>query len=193
MNAASHRDVERTYYIVPVVVYDHRARALDIPMQTGAPAMGVDLRMDYRNKVDAHSPLGETASGFVKSWLTGGSEVERYTVSGFDAQPPVTAVYSPNDIAEFGPDSITSNMGADGGGQQTAEVRVAVHAADPRNANIVRELSYPLTLKYVQGRWQVSAINKVPRLLLRHTDATTSSESQTPPPTSPDIPNPVRS
>ena len=193
VNAASHSDVERTYYTVAVSVYNHRARALDIPMQTGKPEMGVDLRMDYRNKVDADSALGEAASGFVRSWLTGGSDVERYTASGFDAQPPIPALYSPKDIGEFSLDSITSNVGANGGGKQKAEVRVAVHAVDPKSAYLVREFSYALTLHYVQGRWQVSGINKVPRILVHHTDATPSSESQTPEPSSPELPEPVRS
>lgn len=187
VNAELTLEPVRTYYYVPVAVFGQVARAIDVPRQDGPPRIGVDVKMDYRNRVDPDSPLGQKASGFVTAYLTGG-DLTLYTAREFTGKPIIPALYRVDGIGKFEDKDITSNVSANGAKATTAEVRVQVHARDSNNANLVREYAYYLALRLVENRWQVTSLNKVPRLQLSTSDpnasttAPTTTTSSTPPP-----------
>lgn len=170
---------ERTFYRVPITVLDGAPRATALPMQVAGPGVGVDFRLGYRNTVTPDSPLGTTVTGFVRSYLTGGADFARYVTADSTDKPIQPAPYAKVDTL-----TIEANVGGDGSGADTAEVYITV-AARTKNYTLT-QLAYPLTVRSVEGQWQVTSIAAVP-LLQTRPDApkqgdTTTSTSTTPPP-----------
>jgi hypothetical protein len=129
----------RTYYRVPISVY------------SGAPRLG------YRNTVSLESPLAQTAVGFVTAYLTGGADFTRYVTADSRETPILPAPYMRVEVMSVG-----ANVGSDGNSATQAEVYVKVTA---RTKNYTRtSLAYPLSMRTVEGRWQVVSINATPLL-----------------------------
>ena len=80
--------------------------------------------------------------------------------------------------------SIDANVSGNGSGADTAEVYITV-AARTKNYTLT-QLAYPLTLRSVEGQWQVVSIASTPLLQTRpdtpQDDNATTSTSTTPPP-----------
>lgn len=179
VNGATAAAPQRTYYRVPITVLDGAPRATALPMQVAGPGIGVDFRLGYRNTVSLDSPLGIAAVGFVRSYLTGGADFSRYVTSGSSDKPIQPAPYAKVDTL-----TIQANVGDDGKTAPTAEVYITV-AARTRNYTLT-QLAYPLTLRSVEGQWQVVSIAAVPLLQTRPEDprqgSATTTTSTTPPP-----------
>ena len=171
---------QRTFYWVPVSVYNGAPRAAGLPMQVAAPGIGVDLRLGYRNTVSLESPLAQTAAGFVTAYLTGGADFTRYVTADSHETPILPAPYMRVEVT-----SVDANVGSDGSGATQAEVYVKV-AARTKNYTLT-SLAYPLSMRTVEGRWQVVSINATP-LLQSHPQAvnedspSTTQTTSAPPP-----------
>ena len=148
---------QRTFYRVPVSVYNGAPRAAGLPMQVAAPGVGVDLRLGYRNTVSLESPLAQTAAGFVTSYLTGGADFTRYVTADSRETPILPPPYMRVEVTSVG-----ANVGSDGSSATQAEVYVKV-VARTKNYTLT-SLAYPLSMRTVEGRWQVVAINATPLL-----------------------------
>lgn len=170
---------QRTYYRVPITVLDGAPRATALPMQVAGPGIGVDFRLAYRNTVSIDSPLGLAAAGFVRSYLTGGADFTRYVTSDSTDKPIQPAPYAKVDVV-----TIEANVSDDGKTANAAEVYITV-AARTKNYTLT-QLAYPLTLRSVEGQWQVVSIAAVPLLQTRpedpRQDSATTPTSTTPPP-----------
>lgn len=170
---------QRTFYRVPITVLDSAPRATALPMQVAGPGVGVDFRLGYRHTVALDSPLGTTVTGFVRSYLTGGADFPRYVTAESTEKPIQPAPYAKVDTL-----TIAANVGGDGAGADTAEVYITV-AARTKNYTLT-QLAYPLTVRSVEGQWQVISIAAVPLLQTRpdtpREDNATTSTSTTPPP-----------
>lgn len=179
INGATAATPQRTYYRVPITVLDGAPRATALPMQVAGPGIGVDFRLGYRDTVSLDSPLGIAAVGFVRSYLTGGADFSRYVTSDSSDKPIQPAPYAKVDTL-----TIQANVGDDGKTAATAEVYITV-AARTRNYTLT-QLAYPLTLRSVEGQWQVVSIAAVPLLQTRPEDprqgSATTTTSTTPPP-----------
>jgi hypothetical protein len=173
---------QRTFYRVPITVLDGAPRATALPMQVAGPGLGVDFRLGYRHTVSSDSALGTTAAGFVRSYLTGGADFARYVTANSSEKPIHPAPYAKVDTLK-----IDANVGADGSAATTAEVYVTVAARTKNYA--MTQLGYPLTLRSIEGRWQVVSIAATPQLQLQpdapneKTTPTTTSSTPPPPPT----------
>jgi len=170
----------RVCYQVAVTVLDASPRLVDIPNVVECPNVGVDVRLAYRNDVDQKSQLWGAASGFVSSYLTGGAEYTRYVTSDCIAKPVAPAPY-----ASIALQNIRSDVDATASPAGTAHVRVTFLARTKSNSATL--LSSPLTLRAVEGRWQVESVDATPEINLRPEDprgnsTTTSTTSTTPPP-----------
>lgn len=182
INGATAATPQRTFYRVPITVLDGEPRATALPMQVAGPGIGVDFRLGYRNTVSLDSPLGIAAVGFVRSYLTGGADFSRYVTSDSSDKPIQPAPYAKVDTL-----TIQADVSDDGKTAATAQVYITV-AARTRNYTLT-QLAYPLTLRSVEGQWQVVSIAAVPLLQTRPDDprqgnaTTTTSTTPPPPPT----------
>jgi len=146
---------QRTFYRVPISVIGDSPRAGGLPSQVAAPSVGVDLKFGYRNTVDLNSAMGQTASGFVTSYLTGGTDFARYVTADSVERPIDPAPYMKVDVVK-----IEANVPKDGTAATAAEAYVTV-AARTKNYTLTM-LAYPLSMRTVEGRWQITAIPAVP-------------------------------
>ncbi|MFN6548388.1 conjugal transfer protein [Mycolicibacterium nivoides] len=179
VNGATVATPQRTFYRVPITVLDGAPRASALPMQVAAPNVGIDFRLGYRNDVTWDSPLGKTAAGFVRSYLTGGADFALYVTTDCTEKPIQPAPYAKVDILK-----IEANVAGDGSNADAAEVYVTV-AARTKNYTLT-QLAYPLTLRSVEGQWRVSELPKIPLMQTRvnspREDNSTTTTSTTPPP-----------
>ncbi|MDQ1250879.1 MAG: hypothetical protein QG597_5259 [Actinomycetota bacterium] len=157
VNGNTSATAQRTFYRVPISVFNGAPRAAGLPMQVAAPAVGVDLRLGYRNSVSLESPLAQTAAGFVTAYLTGGTDFTRYVTADSRETPILPAPYMRVEVVSMG-----ANVGSDGANATEAEVYVKA-VARTKNYTLT-SLAYPLSMRTVEGRWQVVSINAVPLL-----------------------------
>ena len=138
-------------------MFNGAPRAAGAATCIGSPAVGVDLRLGYRNSVSLESPLAQTAAGFVTAYLTGGTDFTRYVTADSRETPILPAPYMRVEVVSMG-----ANVGSDGANATEAEVYVKA-VARTKNYTLT-SLAYPLSMRTVEGRWQVVSINAVPLL-----------------------------
>jgi hypothetical protein len=175
---------QRTYYSTWVVVYNHTPRAFGRPSPTGSPGLGIDARPAYRYDVAVDSALGRTVAGFINAYLTGGNDFARFVTKDITDKPVKPAPF--HDITV---QSIRGTVDQNGAGASAAEVYVTYAART--TDNLVTQFDTPLTLRTVEGTWQVSAITTTPDLELM-TNGANATPSTTPTSSAPPPPPPTR-
>ncbi|MHC9295420.1 conjugal transfer protein [Mycobacterium sp. LTG2003] len=162
----------RSYYQVAVTMLDGACRATDLPAQIAAPQPGVDVRLNYRNQIPLDAPLAQAATGFVTAYLTGGSDFARYLTADSIEHPIEPPPYLRVDAVD-----VKSDSPDDPNESATAQVYVTV-IARTKNYTLT-ELHYPLTMRAVEGRWQVSNIAPTPEVQLNRSEPSEPTESTT--------------
>jgi hypothetical protein len=147
----------RAFYRVPVSMWNYQPRALALPARINGPGPGADFRLAYPQALSADSPLFALVGGFVRTYLTATTGLDRYVLAGTPLAPV--------------------------GGYQTAVVttastdRAVPAAANPREqvhilANVTAQtaqfatvnLVYPLTVENSDGTWMVATIDLTPQI-----------------------------
>lgn len=170
LNSDSQTTPQRTYYRVPVAVFGGAPRAAGIPASVAGPSIGVDVKLGYSSTVTEDSPIGQTAIGFIRAYLTGSQDYSRYVTNDATDKPILPAPF-----ARVDPVRIQANVANNGDGQSTADVYVTV-AARTNDYNLTA-LAYPLSMRSVEGKWQVASIAQTPLLQLAANKADSSTTS----------------
>lgn len=176
-------ETERKYYRVFISVLNNAPRATGRPVPADRTDIGVDLRLAYKHDTNKQSPLGETAAGFLTAYLTENKDFDfrRYVIADIPDKPLRPAPYV-NVVVQ----KIQSTVDNNGDGAQKARLYVTFLATTKNN--ITEQLDCPLTLRSVEGKWQVEAIDSLPALQLQANDPsdqsvdTTTSSTPAPPP-----------
>ncbi|MFF9458770.1 conjugal transfer protein [Streptomyces flaveolus] len=138
--------------------------ATSLPAQVAAPTAlkPGDLAYETDRGSSSADPSVETARGFLAAYLTGMTELDRYTSPGTRLQPISPAPYSAVKVTAVQDDS-------SGSGQQKVPTDgtvlhqlVQVDATDQAGSPV--SLSYALTLKSRAGRWEVASIDDAPAI-----------------------------
>ena len=180
VNGATATKPQRTFYRVTITVLNASPRAVERPMAVAAPEIGVDVRLNYRHEVRPESPLGEATTGFITAYLTGGNDFARYVTADSKDKPVRPAPYSTIEIQ-----SIHADDKSDPTPGATVNV-LATFIARTKNYSLT-QLSAPVTLRAVEGRWQVVSLNSTPRINFRpespreSTPTTTTTSTPAPP------------
>ncbi|WP_051715407.1 conjugal transfer protein [Streptomyces sp. NRRL S-475] len=166
--------------------------ATSLPAQVAAPAALKPGGLAYETDRGSSSadPSVETARGFLAAYLTGTTELDRYTSPGTRLQPISPAPYAAVKVTGVQDDSSSSGqqkVPADG---TVLHQLVQVDATDQAGSPV--SLSYALTLKSRAGRWEVASVDDAPAIRASsppsaapHTttpspDAATASDSPSP-------------
>lgn len=72
----------RAFYQVPVSVWHYQPRALAMPARINGPGPGADIKLGYRQTVSTDSPIYAVLTGFVRTYLTSTTGLDRYVVAG---------------------------------------------------------------------------------------------------------------
>ncbi|GGR82383.1 hypothetical protein GCM10010269_21900 [Streptomyces humidus] len=138
--------------------------ATSLPAQVAAPASVKPGGLAYETDRGSSSadPSVETARGFLAAYLTGSTELDRYTSPGTRLQPISPAPYAALKVTGVQDDSSGSGqqkVPADG---TVLHQLVQVDATDQAGSPV--SLSYALTLKSRAGRWEVASVDDAPAI-----------------------------
>lgn len=150
-------DPVRSFYRVPVAMWNHQPRALTMPARVDGPGAGADLPIDYHYPLSTDSPVYAVVSGFVRAYLTTTGSLDRYVL----ADTALTAVggYQSAIIATAATDRPLPDAAPSG---TRVHVLVGVRAQTSQFATVT--LSYPLTVENSGGTWMLAAIDLMPQL-----------------------------
>jgi len=153
----------RRYFQVPVTVSGDVVTALMMPTPVNGPVPGLEAAGGYGSNVEVTSPLGQAVSGFLGAYLTGASDVSRWTTPG-----TVLAALDPAPYAGLSLDTLRSAQQLDATAApvdgQTARLLATATASvtDDQSAPV----AYALTMTARAGRWETTAIDAVPVLAI---------------------------
>ena len=148
-------EATRAFYRVPVSMWNYQpVRWRCRPGSAARP--GADFKITYRQALSADSPVLAVVSGFIRTYLTATTGLDRYVVAdtvlaGGDYQSAVVTT-----AAADRPVPDTAPSGAE------IHVLANVTAQTSQFANV--SLVYPLTLKNSGGTWMVAAIDLMPEV-----------------------------
>jgi hypothetical protein len=147
----------RAFYRVPVAIWQFQPRAMDWPVPVSDPGPGADVKIGYDHPLSPSSPVYAVVNGFITTYLTATSGLDRYVVADSWIKPIggyQSAVIKTADTDAEIPD--TAAPGAQ------IHVRATVIAATSQFATI--NFTFPLTVENSGGTWMITNIDVVPRL-----------------------------
>ncbi|MDG4667944.1 conjugal transfer protein [Mycobacterium sp. 236(2023)] len=147
----------RSFYRVPVAMWDFQPRALTLPARINGPGEGADFRVAYRHTVSVNHPVHGLVSGFATAYLTAGTPLDRYVRAG-SGLAPVGGYQS----------AVPASVAADRAVPDTADPGTRLHvlatvlAQTSQFATVT--LVYPLTVENSGGTWMITAIDLTPQI-----------------------------
>lgn len=147
----------RAFYLVSVSMWNHQPRAVTLPARINSPGPGVDLRTGYRQPLPADSPLYALARGFLETYLTATTGLDRYALAGSGLTP--IGGYQSAIITTAATDRAIPDAPPPG---TRIHVLVTVVAQTAQFATLT--MTYPLTVENSGGTWMVAAIDLTPQI-----------------------------
>ena len=147
----------RAFYRVPLSIWNYQPRALAMPARVNDPGPGADFKVTYRQALSADSPIFAVVSGFIRTYLTATTGLDRYVVANTVLTPVggyQSAVLTTAAADRAVPDSPPAGI------QIHVLATVTAQTSQFADANLV----YPLTLENSGGTWMVAAIDLMPQI-----------------------------
>ncbi|MEM6110107.1 conjugal transfer protein [Mycobacterium sp. 050272] len=145
------------FYGVPVAVWHYQPRAMDWPVPMSNPGPGADVKQGYDHPLSPSSPVYPVVSGFINTYLTATSGLDRYVVADSWIKPIggyQSAVIKNADTATEVPDAPAPGT--------RVHVRARVVAQTSQFAAL--NFTFPLTVENNGGTWMVTSIDSIPQL-----------------------------
>ena len=164
-------DPVRSFYRVPVSMWNYQPRAMTLPARVNGPGSGADVPVGYRHPLNTDSPVYAVVSGFIRAYLTTTGGLDRYVL----ADAPLTAVggYQSAIVSTAATDRLVPD---DAGPGTRVHVLITVLAQTSQFATVA--LTYPLTIENSGGTWMLAAIDLTPQT---DDDAEATPVASTPP------------
>jgi hypothetical protein len=147
----------RAFYRVPVLMWRYQPRALTMPARVDGPGPGADVAVGYHRPLPPGSPVSAVVAGFVRTYLTAGTGLDRYVTAGSGLAP--VGGYQDAQLVGAGADR---DVPDDAPAGFTVHVLAAVRARTAQFVTVA--MTYPLALQNSGGTWMVSAIDLSPQL-----------------------------
>jgi hypothetical protein len=148
----------RGLYRVAVLWSKYGPRAATLPARIGGPGPGADVPTAYPAALGASDPAFAVVSGFLTAYLTSAGGVDRYT-SADSMLTGLGDAYLSATVTSAAATAAAATKPVDG---QSVRVLARVDAVTSQYAPT--ELTYPLTLVGVGGRWCVAGVDQAPVL-----------------------------
>ena len=147
----------RSFYRVPVAMWNFQPRALTLPARINGPGPGADFRISYRQALSADSPIYALVRGFLTTYLTATTGLDRYALADSGLAP--VGGFQSAVVTTAAADRPIRNDAAPGA-QIHVLATVVAQTAQFATVNLV----YPLTVENSGGTWMVAAIDPTPQL-----------------------------
>lgn len=145
------------FYGVPVGVWHYQPRAMDWPVPMSDPGPGADVKEGYDHPLSPSNPVYPVVSGFINTYLTATSGLDRYVVADSWIKP----IGGYQSVVIKNADTATEVPDAPAPGTRL-HVRARVIAQTSQFATI--NFTFPLTLENNGGTWMITAIDLIPQL-----------------------------
>ena len=149
---------DRALYRVPVLWSRFGTRLATLPGRVGGPGPGADLPTGYQGTPGPSDPVSTVVAGFLSAYLTSSGAVDRY-VTADSRIISLGGVYESVSVTSLRAERPPPGKPSDG---QTLRVLAAVDAVTAQYAHVY--MSYPLTLRWVGGKWSVDALDAAPAM-----------------------------
>jgi hypothetical protein len=147
----------RAFYRVPVAIWRYQPRAMDWPAPISDPGPGADVAAGYPHPLGPTSPIYAVVSGFVSTYLTATSGLDRYVVADSWIRP--IGGYHAAVVTTAATDVEVPDTAADG---TRIHVRALVTAQTSQFATLIFAL--PLTVENSDGTWMIADIDSIPQI-----------------------------
>jgi hypothetical protein len=147
----------RSFYRVPVSMWNYQPRALTLPARINGPGAGADFRTTYPQALAADSPVYRLVRGFVSAYLTSTTGLDRYVLA--DSGLAAVGGYQSATVSTLSADRPVPDN-APHGAQIHMLATVAAQTAQFATVTLV----YPLTVENSGGTWMVAAIDLAPQI-----------------------------
>jgi hypothetical protein len=147
----------RSFYRVPVAMWNYQPRALTLPARINGPGPGADFRTAYPQALSADSPVYALVRGFLSTYLTSTTGLDRYVLADAGLSP--VAGYQGATVATLSADRPVPENAAPGA---QVHVLATVVAQTAQFATVT--LVYPLTIENSGGTWMVAGIDLAPAI-----------------------------
>jgi hypothetical protein len=147
----------RAFYRVPVSIWQFQPRAMDWPVPVSDPGPGADVKVGYDHPLTPTSPVYAVVSGFLSTYLTATTGLDRYVVADSWIKP--IGGYQSAVIQTAGTDAEIPDTPAPG-------TRIHVHARVIAQTSQFAAIDFglPLTVENSGGTWMIADIDLIPRV-----------------------------
>ena len=147
----------RAFYRVPVSIWQFQPRAMDWPVPVSDPGPGADVKVGYGHPLSPTSPVYAVVNGFISTYLTATTGLDRYVVADSWIKP--IGGYQSAVIKTADTDAEILDTPAPG---TRIHVRAKVIAQTSQFATIA--FAFPLTVENSGGTWMITTIDFIPRI-----------------------------
>jgi hypothetical protein len=152
------------FYRVPMSIWHYQARPMDMPTPISDPGPGADITVGYDHALSPTSPVYAVVAGFITTYLTSTTGLDRYVVA--DSWITPIGGYQSVTIRSAAADEEVPDQPAAG---DQIHVRATVLAQTSQFATV--PFTFPLTIENSGGTWMIADIDPSPRIT---TDAGTT-------------------
>ena len=150
-------EAARAFYRVAVAIWHFQPRAMDWPVPVSDPGPGADVKAGYEHPLSPTSPVYAVVSGFISTYLTATTGLDRYVVADTWIKP--VGGYHGAVIKTADTDTEIPDTPAPG---TQIHVRATVTGQTSQFASV--NFMFPLTVENNGGTWMVTNIDLIPRV-----------------------------
>ncbi len=144
----------RTFYRMPVVVWNQQPKIIGWPMAVNGPGPGVQIKLDYPTTLQQSAPLYQVLAEFTDCYLTRTTGMDRYALPG--TVSPVGGYAMGQllsvELSEEPPPEPPAGY----------QIRALLQVLAKTGQQVPLPMTLPVTLVSSNGAWMVGAIDLVP-------------------------------
>ncbi|WP_431241049.1 conjugal transfer protein (plasmid) [Mycolicibacterium aichiense] len=146
------------FYRVPMSIWHYQPRPMDMPTPISDPGPGADVTLGYDHALSPTSPVYAVVAGFITTYLTSTSGLDRYVVADSWIKP--IGGYQSVLIRTAATDADIPEQPATGA---QFHVRVTATASTSQFATV--PFTFPLTVENSGGTWMIADIGPAPQVV----------------------------
>jgi hypothetical protein len=143
------------FYRVPVSIWRFQPRAMDMPTPISDPGPGADVALGYDHPLSPSSPVYAVVAGFITTYLTATTGLDRYVVADSWIKP--VGGYQSAVIRTVDTDAEVPEQPKAG---STIHVRATVVAQTSQFARV--PFTFPVTVENADGTWMIADLDSTP-------------------------------
>ena len=126
------------------------------------PGTDKELVLDYSERLDPTTELGQTVNGFLQSYVAGQGDTSRYVASGSTVRGIEPAPYAQAHLRELRADQPVEDAAG-----QPVRLLVQAEAELPSSEGDRQAITIALTMQKREDRWEVTTVDPAPLITVK--------------------------